>query len=128
MPPDVETTENAIRFLEDRVRRDPDDFIAYNKLAAYYFQRQRETGGLNYLELALRAARASLAAIPADRHPQAGSLITVEAVRRAHGPAAGGGGEGQDDDQGGSPAAREHLNGWFAGTVPKVRDLLVRRW
>lgn len=68
LPTDVETTEAAIRFLEDRVRRDPDDFIAYNKLAGYYFQRQRETGGLNYLELASRAARASLAAIPAEQN------------------------------------------------------------
>jgi tetratricopeptide (TPR) repeat protein len=58
--------ESAIRFLEDRVSRDPDDFIAFNKLAGYYLQRQRETGGLNYLELATRAARASLAAIPAE--------------------------------------------------------------
>ena len=63
---DTEGTETAIRFLEDRVSRDHDDFIAYNKLAGYYLQRQRETGSLNYLDLALRASRASLAAMPSE--------------------------------------------------------------
>jgi tetratricopeptide (TPR) repeat protein len=63
-----EGTESAIRFLEDRVRRDPDDFIAYNKLAACYMQRQRETGSVNYLALALKAARGSLSAIPAEQN------------------------------------------------------------
>jgi len=48
------------------VNRDHDDFIAYNKLAGYYLQRQRETGSLNYLDLALRASRASLAAMPVE--------------------------------------------------------------
>lgn len=65
---DTDTTESAIRFLEDRVKRDADDFIAYNKLVGYYLQRQRETGSLTYLDLASRAARASLAAIPAEQN------------------------------------------------------------
>jgi tetratricopeptide (TPR) repeat protein len=68
LPSDSDSTEAAIRFLEDRVRHDPDDFIAYNRLAAYYFERHRETGALNYLELASRAARASLGAIPAEQN------------------------------------------------------------
>ena len=42
LPSDDEMTMSAIRFLEDRVKRDPDDLIAYNKLAAYYLQLQRE--------------------------------------------------------------------------------------
>lgn len=63
LPSETEASEIAIRFLEDRVRRDHDDFIAYNKLAGYYLQRQRETGSLDYLDLALRAARGSLAAM-----------------------------------------------------------------
>jgi Flp pilus assembly protein TadD len=58
----------AIRFLEDRVKRDPDDFIAYNKLAGCYLQRQRETGSLDYLALAARAAHASLSAMPAEQN------------------------------------------------------------
>jgi len=64
----TEATESAIRFLEDRVRRDPDDFIAYNKLAAYYLQRQRETGSVNYLTLATKAAHASLTAMPSEQN------------------------------------------------------------
>ena len=56
--------EAMIRFLEDRVKRDPDDFSAHNKLAGFYLQRVRETGNVEYLDLARRAARASLAAVP----------------------------------------------------------------
>ncbi|MFY9554747.1 MAG: tetratricopeptide repeat protein [Blastocatellia bacterium] len=61
-----DSTESAIRFLEDRLKRDPDDIIAYNKLAGYYLQRLRETGSLNYLDLASRAAHASLKAVSAE--------------------------------------------------------------
>ena len=60
--------DRAMRFLEDRVRRDPEDFVAHNKLAGYYLQRLRETGSLDYLDLVSRAARASLAVIPAVRN------------------------------------------------------------
>ena len=63
---DYDSAESAIRFLEDRVKRDPDDIIAYNKLAGYYLQRLREIGSLNYIDLASRAAHASLKAISAD--------------------------------------------------------------
>src|SRR5436305_5667529 len=68
LPSDAEATEGSIRFLEARVKNDPDDFIAYNKLAGYYLQRQREVGDVKYLELASRAARASLNAMPADQN------------------------------------------------------------
>jgi tetratricopeptide (TPR) repeat protein len=69
LPSDEELTAGTIRFLEDRVHADPLDFIAYNKLCGYYLQRQRELGDVQYLELALRAARASLKAIPAEQNP-----------------------------------------------------------
>lgn len=59
-------TEQAIRFLEERVRRDPEDFSAQNRLAGYYLQRLRETSNLSFLEMAATAARASLAALPAE--------------------------------------------------------------
>ena len=75
LPTDAEATEKAIRFLEDRVSRDRDDFIAYNKLAGFYLQRQRETGALNYIDLALRAAKASLVAMPAAMNK--GGLATL---------------------------------------------------
>jgi len=72
---DDTTTERTIRFLEDKVRRDPEDFSAHNKLAGYYHQRLRETGDLNYLELTFRAARASLASVPVVRN--AGGLAAL---------------------------------------------------
>jgi len=68
LPGDETALEAMTRFLEDRVKRDPEDFAAHNKLAACYFQRARETGSSDYLELAARAARASLAAMPEVRN------------------------------------------------------------
>lgn len=65
---DASSSESAIRFLEDRVKKDKDDFIAYNKLAGYYLQRVRETGDLNYLELATRAAKSSLEILPPEQN------------------------------------------------------------
>jgi tetratricopeptide (TPR) repeat protein len=73
----------AIRFLENRVQRDPEDFLAYNKLAGYYLQRLRERGDLSYLELTFRAARASLAVLPAEEN--AGGLAALaQAEYAAH--------------------------------------------
>src|SRR5437660_10186150 len=68
LPSDADTSEMAMRFLENRVKGDPDDFIAYNKLVNYYLQHVRETGDLNYLNLASRAAHASLKAMPAEQN------------------------------------------------------------
>ena len=65
---DDNASGTAIRFLEERVKRDPDDFSAHNKLAGYYQLRLRETGDLSYLDLAARAARASLASVPEARN------------------------------------------------------------
>ena len=59
--------KETIRFLEDRVKKDPEDFIAHNKLAQQYLQRLRETGDLTYLNLAMKAARTSLATLPPNR-------------------------------------------------------------
>jgi tetratricopeptide (TPR) repeat protein len=50
------------------VRKDPDDFIAQNKLAGYYLQRLRETGNTDYLALGRRTATASLLAMPAEQN------------------------------------------------------------
>jgi hypothetical protein len=61
-------TEQAIRFLEERVKSDPEDFSASGKLANLYLQRLRETGNAQYLELAFRAARASLDSVPEVRN------------------------------------------------------------
>jgi len=71
----VDGSEQAIRFLEDRVKRDPDDFIALNKLTGYYLLRLRETGSATWLDLAARAARNSLKAIPAEQNLGGLSLL-----------------------------------------------------
>jgi len=60
--------KETISFLEDRVKKDPEDFIACNKLAQQYLQRLRETGDLTYLNLAMKAARASLATLPPEQN------------------------------------------------------------
>src|SRR5262245_38166137 len=68
VPAGPDGSEQAIRFLEDRVKKDPDDFIALNKLTGYYLLRLRETGSANWLDRAARAARNSLKAIPAEQN------------------------------------------------------------
>ena len=68
LEPDTDQVTTAIRSLEDKVKQNPDDFVAYTKLAGYYLQRQRETGSNEYLTLARRAARASLAVLPPEQN------------------------------------------------------------
>ncbi len=68
VPTDNLAVNETIRFLEDRVKRDPDDFIAFNKLAAEYMQQMRETGDVGYLDLAMKAAKKSLAILPAEQN------------------------------------------------------------
>lgn len=68
LPSDEEATAAAIRFLEHRARLDPEDFSTQNQLAGYYLLRLRETSDVVFLHLATRAARASLASVPAARN------------------------------------------------------------
>jgi tetratricopeptide (TPR) repeat protein len=75
VPVGADGSEQAIRFLEDRVKKDPDDFIALNKLTGYYLLRLRETGSATWLGLAARAARNSLKAIPAEQNAGGLSLL-----------------------------------------------------
>ncbi len=72
---------DPVRFLEERVKQDPEDFVAHNKLAAYYLQLQRETGNLAYLDLTARAARASLSVVPAAQNT--GGLAALAQVEYA---------------------------------------------
>jgi tetratricopeptide (TPR) repeat protein len=81
--PEDAATEQTIRFLEARVRRDPEDYIALNKLAGYYILRLRETGGVQYLELAMRAAQMSLKAMPAEQN-RGGLLALAQSKFAAH--------------------------------------------
>jgi tetratricopeptide (TPR) repeat protein len=68
--------QTMLRFLEERVKSDPEDFVANNKLAAFYLLRARETGNLNYLDLAKRAAKASLDSVPLMRNAGGLSALT----------------------------------------------------
>src|SRR5437899_2056895 len=76
-------TMMAVRFLEDRVKGDPDDLVALNKLAGYYLQLQRETADVRYLELALRSARSSLRVLQADQN-LGGLLALAQAEYQTH--------------------------------------------
>jgi tetratricopeptide (TPR) repeat protein len=67
--------EPAIRSLEEKVKADPRDYIAYNKLAGYYLGRLRETGDQTYIERAASAARSSLRAAP--ENVNAGGLTAL---------------------------------------------------
>ncbi len=79
LPSEDEAKKISIRWLEDRVKRDSEDFIAHNQLVGYYLQLQRETGDQTYLELAARAARASLAVLPPEQnHGGLTALAQVE--------------------------------------------------
>jgi tetratricopeptide (TPR) repeat protein len=81
IPADADATEQTIRFLEDRVKKDKEDFIAFNKLAGYYLLKVRETGSLDYLLLADRAAKASLEVLPAAEN--VGGLAALTQVEFA---------------------------------------------
>jgi tetratricopeptide (TPR) repeat protein len=75
IPENSDAGEAAIRFLENRVKGDPDDIVAHNRLGGYYLQRLRETGNVTWLELAARTAQASLRAVPAEQNPGGLALL-----------------------------------------------------
>lgn len=66
---DDAANDAAIRFLENKLKSDPEDFSANNKLAGLYLQKLRETGNVAYLDLTFRAARASLDSVSEVRNP-----------------------------------------------------------
>lgn len=68
LAPDTATNDGALRFLENKVKADPEDFSAGNKLAGLYLQKLRETGNVQYLDLTFRLARASLNSVPEVRN------------------------------------------------------------
>jgi len=73
----------AVRFLENRVKEDPDDLVALNKLANYYLQLYRETYDVAYLQLALHSARSSLGVLGADQN-LSGLLALAQAEYATH--------------------------------------------
>jgi len=79
MPSDDVALESSVRFLEDRVKMDPKDFIAFNLLSGHYLRLMRERGSVTYLELASKTVHASLAVSPRKVNTGAlNSLIYVE--------------------------------------------------
>ena len=71
----------GIRFLEERVKTDPEDFIAHNQLVARYLNQLRQTGDYAWLPAALKAAEASLKAVPPEQN--AGGLAALARVQIA---------------------------------------------
>lgn len=59
--PQAHCADTAISFLENRVKSDPDDFVAQNQLASRYLDLLRTTGDDAYRGKARRAAEASVA-------------------------------------------------------------------
>lgn len=59
--PRAQCADAALSFLENRVRSDPDDFVAQNQLAGRYLDLLRSTGDDAYLTKARYAAEASVA-------------------------------------------------------------------
>lgn len=76
-------TENTIRFLENKIKDDPEDFSANSKLAGLYLQKLRETGNVQYLDLAFRTARASLDSV-ADVRNTGGLAALTQAEFASH--------------------------------------------
>lgn len=105
---DQAATDGAIRFLEDKARDDPHDIIARNKLVGYYLQKLRETGSVTYLDLAGRAARESLASVPAELN--VGGLAAVTYVEFASHE---------------FESARQHAEQWRTYEPDKVAPLLM---
>ena len=83
LPSTADTDAQTLRFLQKKIREDADDFIAQNKLAAWHLQHVRETGDLASLEIALKAARASLATL-SDEHNTGGLNLLAQAEFTAH--------------------------------------------
>ena len=80
---DASAADNTLRFLENRIKSDPEDFSAHNKLAGLYLQKLRETGDVAFLELAFRSARASLDSVP-EAANSGGLAALVQAEFAAH--------------------------------------------
>jgi len=66
--PGGDVRERVIRFLADRVRRDPDDVVALNRLAGEYLARYRRSGDDGDLYKSAGTAEQSLRAVPADQN------------------------------------------------------------
>lgn len=77
--PGADSAAETIRFLERRVKSDPLDSVAHNRLSTACVHQMRDTGDLAWLDRAAQSARASLDAVPAAQNPSGlGALALVE--------------------------------------------------
>ena len=65
----------VIAFLEARTASDPEDVVAWNRLAGEHLRLLRTTGNHDHLEAAERCAEASLRALPAEQNRGALALL-----------------------------------------------------
>lgn len=73
-----EATDQKLKFLQARVAADPDDPLAWDRLAGAYVQKARESGDITYYGLAHDAARRSLDLL--SQGPSAARATTVLAL------------------------------------------------
>lgn len=83
----LDSQATVIRFLEQRLQRDPDDITARNRLAGCYLRRFRESGDDRDLTLSAKAAAESLRSVPGPENT-AGLAARAHAVFALHGFAA----------------------------------------
>lgn len=76
----VNTPDPVRVFLEERVRADPDDIIAWNRLGGLHLGELRRTGDFAELARAEEAAGASLRAVPPEGNPGGLALLARTAL------------------------------------------------
>jgi tetratricopeptide (TPR) repeat protein len=59
-------TDKQIQALQDRVKKAPGDYAAYDGLGSAFFQKARETGDIAYYDLAEQTLKKALALTPGD--------------------------------------------------------------
>jgi tetratricopeptide (TPR) repeat protein len=59
-------TDKQIQTLQDHVKEAPSDFAGYDRLGSAFFQKARETGDIDYYDLAEQTLKRALALAPQD--------------------------------------------------------------
>jgi tetratricopeptide (TPR) repeat protein len=80
----VDPADAAVRFLEQRVKSDPMDSVAQNRLSWACLLQMRKTGDLGFLDRGAQAARASLSAVPAAQNPGGLSALAMAQFESHH--------------------------------------------
>jgi tetratricopeptide (TPR) repeat protein len=75
----LSATDKQIQVLQERVRRVPSDYAAYNELGASFLQKARESGDIAFYDLADQALKKSVALAPQDFRA-AGPLVHIGLV------------------------------------------------